>query len=92
MEFANINDKLQLSTNNNDLRKPIGTLSVSFDNRKTTTLHVPLTLEPIIYDGCIDFDIEATLDKTSDICGHFLTNFLEQNISNLNIKIIYKLV
>jgi hypothetical protein len=92
LEFANESDKLALATNNKDLQKPIGMLSLSFDNRKTTTLHVPLTLEPIIFDGCMDYDIEATLGKTCEISGHFLNNLSEQRIENLNIKLIYRLV
>jgi|GEM_PF-2787579 len=92
LEYANINHKLALATNNRDLQKPIGMLNISFDNRKTSTLHVPVTLEQIIFDGGIDYNIEATLDKTCEITGHFLSHLSEQNISNLHIKLLYKLV
>ena len=92
LEFANTSDKLALATNGKNLQKPIGMLTISFDNRKTATLHVPLTLEPIVFDGGIDYNIEASLDKTSEISGHFLSHLAEQNIKNLNIKILYKLV
>ena len=92
LEFANISDKLALVTNSKNVKIPIGMLSLSFNSRKTATLHVPVTLEPVIFDGGIDYNIEATLDKTSEISGHFLSHLSEQNISNLNIKLLYKLV
>ncbi len=92
LEFADASDKIALATNGKDVQTPIGMLSLSFNSRNSATLHVPITLEPILFDGAIDYDIEAPLDTTNEICGHFFNSLALQNISNLNIKLIYKLV
>ncbi|MCL2682239.1 MAG: hypothetical protein FWE63_01980 [Bacteroidales bacterium] len=92
LEFADIADKFALGVNDKDLQKPIGMLSISFDGRNTATLHVPVTLEPILFDGAIDYDIDVMLGSMGEISGHFLNNLSEQNITGLNIKLLYKLL
>jgi hypothetical protein len=92
LEFADIANKFSLGTNDLDLQKPIGMLSVSFDGRNTATLHVPITLEPILFDGAVDYDIDVMLGATSKICGYFLNYLHQQHIKNFNIKLLYKLI
>jgi hypothetical protein len=92
LEFANVNDKLALATNSKNVQIPIGTLTLSLNGRNTATLHVPITLEPILFDGAIDYTIEVPLGSTGEISGHFFSRLSDQNISNLNIKILYHLV
>jgi len=91
-EFTNFDDKLALSLQNKDVHTPIGMLSLSFNNRNTAAIFVPVTQEPILYDGAIDYDIEVPLSSANEICGHFVNHFLQHDISNLNIKLIYKLI